>query len=134
MSKFCIECGETMSGRADKKFCSDVCRNSYNNKVNSDANNYMRNINHVLRKNRRTLSELCIAEKITVPVEKLTANGFLFSYYTHSYRTRKGDTYYFCYEYGYIRHQSDMVTIVVRRPKNDQVDDGSGELKVSIAG
>jgi hypothetical protein len=94
----------------------------------------MRNINHVLRKNRRALSELCIGDKITVPADKLTENGFLFSYYTHSYRTRKGDIYYFCYEYGYIRHSTGMVTIVVRRPKNDQIDGISGELKVSIAG
>lgn len=134
MSKFCIECGETISGRADKKFCTDVCRNSYNNKVNSDANNYMRNINHVLRKNRRTLSELCVGDKITVPAAKLTENGFLFTYYTHSYRTRKGDVYYFCYEYGYIRHPSEMVTIVARKPKNEQTDGKPEELRISIAG
>jgi len=27
----CIECGEILNGRRDKKFCSDTCRTSYNN-------------------------------------------------------------------------------------------------------
>jgi hypothetical protein len=34
----------------DKKFCSDGCRNAYNNKINKDSNNYMRNTNNKLRK------------------------------------------------------------------------------------
>jgi len=37
-------------GREDKKFCSDSCRNAYNNKINKDSTNYMRNINNKLRK------------------------------------------------------------------------------------
>ena len=32
----CLECGEPLKGRVDKKFCSDYCRNSHNNKVNKD--------------------------------------------------------------------------------------------------
>ena len=123
MAKYCIDCGESLNGRADKKFCSDICRNSFNNKLNSDNNNYVRNINNVLRKNRRILGELNPEEKITIHVDKLTEKGFLFSYYTHVHRTRKGDDYYFCYEYGYIRHSTNMVTIVTRRPAGDKVTD-----------
>ncbi len=121
MAKYCIDCGENLNGRADKKFCSDLCRNSFNNKLNSDMNNYMRNINNTLRKNRRILADLTPNEKSTVHIDKLTNEGFLFSYYTHLYRTRKGDLYYFCYEYGYIRHSNEFVTIVMRRPAGDKV-------------
>ena len=32
MSKVCPECGEKIIGRVDKKFCSDYCRNAFNNK------------------------------------------------------------------------------------------------------
>jgi hypothetical protein len=42
-------------GREDKKFCSDG-RNAYNNKINKDSTNFMRNINNKLRKNYRILS------------------------------------------------------------------------------
>ena len=54
----CIECGDSFHGRADKKFCSDQCRSAYNNRLNSDATNFVRNINNTLRKNRRILEEL----------------------------------------------------------------------------
>ena len=33
-NKECLECGVLVKGRIDKKFCSDYCRNSFNNKVN----------------------------------------------------------------------------------------------------
>ncbi|MBN2521295.1 MAG: hypothetical protein JXB17_12355, partial [Bacteroidales bacterium] len=56
--KLCTECGEPIHGRSDKKFCCDQCRNIFNNRLNSNLNNYMRNINNVLRKNRRILAEL----------------------------------------------------------------------------
>jgi len=37
MKKQCTECGEEMTGQADKKFCSDQCRTSHNNKWNGGA-------------------------------------------------------------------------------------------------
>jgi len=45
MKKKCLECNDEFIGRADKKFCSDNCRSAYNNKLNSDATNFVRNIN-----------------------------------------------------------------------------------------
>ena len=36
MEKNCLECGTRIIGRADKKFCNDSCRNSYNNKFNKE--------------------------------------------------------------------------------------------------
>ena len=58
MNKVCLECGEKIVGREDKKFCSDGCRNAYNNKINKDSTNYMRNINNKLRKYYRILLDL----------------------------------------------------------------------------
>jgi len=49
-NKNCPECDDKIKGRADKKFCSDACRNAFNNKLNSDANSTVRNINNALRK------------------------------------------------------------------------------------
>ena len=50
MEKECLECGTKLMGRADKKFCNDQCRNSYNNNINKDANEYVRRVNVILRK------------------------------------------------------------------------------------
>ena len=58
MDKYCLECGEKLIGRVDKKFCSDYCRNSYHNKLNKDTKNLMRNINNILRKNYRILEDI----------------------------------------------------------------------------
>ena len=74
--KNCLECGDAIAGREDKKFCCDCCRNSYNNKINKDTNNYMRNINNKLRKNYRILSELNTDKKTKTTRTKLLDKGF----------------------------------------------------------
>lgn len=115
MEKTCLDCGETLIGRADKKFCNDQCRNNYNNRQNSDTSTQMRNINNILRKNRRILAALIPEDKITVHKDKLSAQGFNFNYITHLYITQKGSTYRFVYEYGYLELDKDFYMLVVRR-------------------
>jgi predicted nucleic acid-binding Zn ribbon protein len=114
MEKKCPECGELIKGRIDKKFCSDLCRNAYNNKQNSDTTNYMRSVNNILRKNRRLLHEKVENGngKANVHKDKLQEKGFNFKHITHTYKTKKGDTYYFCYEYGYLPLEKDFYFLV----------------------
>lgn len=119
MERNCLECDEVLRGRSDKKFCSDQCRNSYNNKLNTNANNYMRNVNHILRKNRRILEELNSTGKAKVKKEKLITKGFNFTYFTSTYTTRKGDVYCYCYEQGYLPLENDFYMLVI---KQDYVD------------
>src|SRR5688572_19823179 len=88
--KTCVECGITLKGRADKKFCSDQCRSTYNNKLNSDETSYMRNVNNILRKNRRILLDLNPEGKNRVSREKLRTKGFDFNYFTSTYTTKEG--------------------------------------------
>ncbi|HLG04473.1 MAG TPA: hypothetical protein VI731_12815 [Bacteroidia bacterium] len=113
--RYCLDCEDALNGRADKKFCSDQCRNSYNNRINSDNNNFMRNVNNILRRNRRILADFTPNGKSTMPRDKVSEQGFQFQYYTHTYTTRKGTIYYFCYEYGYLFHGNDFMTIVHRK-------------------
>ncbi len=98
----CMECGEKIIGRADKKFCNDGCRNAYNNKHNKDSSNIMRNINNRLRKNFRILSELNFTEgKSKTTQDKLAAEGFDFDYFTHHKTYKNGADYRFIYNIGY---------------------------------
>ena len=115
MKKKCVECGDEFVGRADKKFCSDQCRNSYNNKLNSDSNNFVRNINNILRKNRRILAELNPTGKVKVHRDKLLERGFKFSYFTNIYTTQGGKSYYYCYDQGYLAMDKDYYFLVVRQ-------------------
>jgi hypothetical protein len=113
----CLDCGEIIKGRADKKFCSDLCRNNYNNKLNADSTNYVRNVNNILRKNRRIIEELVPNGKANVNKSKLLEKGFDFTYYTNTYKTQKGVVYFFCYEYGYLPLENDFYFLVKRGEK-----------------
>jgi predicted nucleic acid-binding Zn ribbon protein len=113
-TKTCLDCGEQIRGRADKKFCSDQCRNNYNNKLNRSTNNYVRNINNILRKNRRILAEMNPTGKTTVKKEHLLSKGFNFRYITEIYVTRQKKTYHFCYEHGYIELENNYYALVIR--------------------
>jgi len=112
--KSCLQCGKVLHGRSDKKFCDDYCRNNYNNQLKAHANNYMRNINNSLNKNRRILETLLPVdkEKITVQKEKLSHEGFSFKYFTHLLTTKKGANYFYCYDYGYIPLENDWYLLV----------------------
>lgn len=110
--KNCIECGEKFSGREDKKFCSDGCRNAYNNKINKDSTNYMRNINNKLRKNYRILSELNLEGKTKTSRTKLISKGFDFEFFTNILNTKTGNTYYFLYDQGYMALENEYFILV----------------------
>ena len=110
----CPECGEPIVGRADKKFCSDMCRNAWNNKQNRNTTNYMRRVNAILRRNRQILSDLVPDEKHTVHKDMLTKQGFAFDYFTNTYTTKTGRVYYFCYEMGYLPIDNDFYAVVRR--------------------
>ena len=110
----CEECKTEMEGRVDKRFCSDYCRNSYNNKLNRDSNKYIRNINNTLRKNRRILENMCPGDKGIAHKDELLFSGFNFDYYTNTYTTKAGTCYYFCYDYGYLSLEDEKFAIVKR--------------------
>ena len=113
--KACLECGDPIKGRADKKFCSDQCRVTYNNRLNSDDTNYLRNVNYTLRKNRRILVELNTNGKTKVSREKLMRKGFDFGYFTSTYKTKDGAIYYYCYEQGYLPIEKEYYLLVVKQ-------------------
>jgi len=114
--KLCFECSQPLIGRIDKKFCNDMCRNSYNNKINKDANDYVRKVNVILRKNRRILSRLMDGkEKSKSTKEELLLNGFNFYYYTNLYSTKKGKNYYFVYELGYLELDEEQFALVKKQ-------------------
>ena len=115
MRKKCLECSDAFNGRADKKFCSANCRSSYNNRLNSDATNFVRTVNNMLRKNRRILASLNPKGKTKISQDKLLERGFKFSYFTNIYRTKTGNVYYFCYDQGYLRLKDGTCTLVVRQ-------------------
>lgn len=70
-------------GRADKKFCNDQWRNSFNNNLNKDANESVRKVRVIRRKNRKILQKIMLKEKARTTKEELLLNGFNLYYYTN---------------------------------------------------
>ena len=113
-TKLCLECGERIHGRSDKKFCGDYCRNAYNNKVNKDSKNLIRNTNNHLRKNYKILSELNSGGKTKVIRNTLNRYNFDFSLFTSIYRTKAGKVYYYVYDQGYLELDNDYFLLIKR--------------------
>ncbi len=94
----CLECGEKIMGRIDKKFCSDACRNAFNNK---------------LRKNFKILSEQNFVEnKAKTTRNKLSVAGFDFEYFTNIKTYKNGAQYFFVYDFGYKLLEDDFILVV----------------------
>ncbi|MEO7977208.1 hypothetical protein [Flavobacterium sp.] len=110
--KTCLECADKIVGREDKKFCSDGCRNAYNNKINKDSTNFMRNVNNKLRKNYRILAELNTEGKSKATRDKMLHKGFDFDFFTNILQTKTGNTYYFLYDQGYRSLDNDYFMLV----------------------
>ncbi len=122
VAKNCLACGKILKGRIDKKFCDDGCRNNYNNQQNSDSTNYIRNINNILRKNRRLIEEFIQksgATTASVSKAKMIEAGFNFKYFTNTFKTKTGSLYYFNYEYGYLLKENDWVFLVKSKEGNE---------------
>lgn len=113
--KTCLECGAAFKGRADKRFCSDQCRTSFNNRLKSEENTYIRDVNNILRKNRRILRDLNPEGKNRVSRDKLKAKGFDFNYFTSIYTTKEGAQYFYCYEQGYLPIEKDQCLLVIKK-------------------
>ena len=111
-ARLCMDCNEELKGRSDKKFCDDQCRSNFNNRQYSENTVYMRQINSILKRNRRILTELNPEGKIKITRKKLLAKGFTFDYFTNTYLTQAGTTYFFCYEAGYLLLANDEVLLV----------------------
>jgi hypothetical protein len=109
----CLHCGEKIIGRIDKKFCDADCRNSYNNKKKRNSEKQIIEINRILRKNRRILKQFNPEGKTTIRKEYLFKLGFNQKFHTHTYTSQHGNTYKFCYEYGYMELDDGIKVLIV---------------------
>lgn len=112
--QICLECGAPFKGRIDKKYCSDYCRNTYNNKVNRDSRNLIRNTNNRLRKNYNILTKLNTFGKTKVSRSKLISHNFDFNFFTQIYITKAHKTYFYVYDQGYLELDNEIYLLIKR--------------------
>ena len=111
-TKKCPYCNRIISGRTDKMFCDDKCRNNYYYKVNNEQKNYIRKINRVLLKNRGILRSINPSGRTSVPKRYLDELGFDFDCFTSIHKTKKGKDYYLVYDQAF-SIEDDRVGLVV---------------------
>lgn len=112
MQKLCPECQEVIKGRSDKKFCSDLCRNSYNNRINSNAHQQLKTVNTILKRNRKILEKLMLEKVVKAHKEELLKKGFDPNYFTNTQEGKQGKVCYFCYEYGFIPFGNEYFQLI----------------------
>jgi hypothetical protein len=112
MERLCLDCQKPIRGRADKKFCNDFCRAAFNNSRKTDGRESIKEINLILKRNRNILKEKTANGDRKLKREVLLRNGFNFDFHTHLYTTEHGDTYFFCYEHGYLGLNNEEVLVM----------------------
>lgn len=101
-TRTCLICNDPVTGRADKKYCSDQCRALANNEKKAKSQYTLHSTNKILRKNRTILKTLCPQGKATVRKEVLIDLGFQIDTFTSLYVTNSKQVYYICYDFAFL--------------------------------
>lgn len=80
--RICIQCDERFSGRSDKKFCSDYCRNQYNYSKSRYAEKDVLEIHKKMRSNHKILLKVKNGNNSEVESSILESLGYEFSVIT----------------------------------------------------
>ena len=101
MERKCLQCGATIQGRADKKFCCDDCRTDYHNGLRRQREKGLREINGILSQNWKILSRQLREGHKKVSVSELASRDFNFDIYTTSRKVFPGRRIFGCYNLAY---------------------------------
>ena len=115
MNNLCMHCGKSVKGRADKRFCSVICKNNYNYKNRAVTKSDVKTIDDLLHRNRIILMTLMgDSKKETFDKLILTRAKFHFELHTGHYINKEGKTYWIVYDYAWMDF-SDQKVLVVRK-------------------
>lgn len=109
----CLECGDKIVyGRSDRKFCCDVCKNRYHNRISRTIKEYKSMVNTALERNYGILESLKKMNFRRIPVREMQELGFRVEFFT-SFRKGGVKDAYMCYDLQYFV-ENDVVTSIVR--------------------
>lgn len=100
----CLFCGTVLSGRSDKRYCDDDCRNRYHyhtRKIEKNDKSVVKSVNDILSFNREILFSLNRKRSAVVKKQCLVEKRFDFELITGCYKTKKGVEYRVVYDYAY---------------------------------
>lgn len=110
----CFYCEKPINGRRDKKFCDTNCRVLFHQEKKQIEEAHYLKVLEILKKNRKILKRLNPTGHSTLRRSFLLEMGYNFNYYTNTYKTKSGGTYFFCFEFGFREtHNPDKINIVI---------------------
>jgi hypothetical protein len=112
MDRICLDCGSSLTGRKDRKFCSDSCRINYHNNKTQEVSPLIRKINILLKKNRSVLERLYNDGIREISMDQLQMNGYQPGWSTYTSTDFAEPKILFCYEFGLIVLGSNQYKIV----------------------
>ena len=119
MKRCCAFCGKDLIGRADKKFCDDICRNNYAYHYNKCDNEMIYKINKSLMYNRNILRSITKRGRKIVKRQALRDLDFNFDVITGVHAAYKNREYKLLYDYAY-KCINDEEVLVIKCYKNDK--------------
>lgn len=102
----CLYCNEKLAGRIDKKFCDEYCKSAYHyQKSRVSTSNFFSQVDKQLRLNRKILKTYNKAGEALVQAKALLDEGFNPNFFTHCWKNKSGEIFWFVYEFGFIKQQ-----------------------------
>lgn len=105
--KTCPTCGDIIKGRKDKIYCSASCKSAAQYESRSVKEKFFLDVDKQLKTNRKILKRHNQAGFTTLRREKLIEEGFNPRFFTHYWKNKQHQIYFFCYEFGFSEIERD---------------------------
>ncbi len=106
----CLNCKSVFYGRTDKKFCSEECKNGYNNRYKKQQYHSRTSVARILDQNYAILENLLAIDAKSVRLDALDALGFQIPYCTYTTVVRTCRIYQ-CYDIQYMISKNSIYKI-----------------------
>ena len=110
-SRFCLNCGLPVFGRADKKYCDDHCRNDFHNSQAVTNSRLTRSAHKNLRRNYEILSGVVEAGICEIAKDELLVYGFTTKPITEMELREDGTMIYGIYDIHYFEKANRMIEV-----------------------
>ncbi len=110
----CVICKTIFKGRADKKFCSVSCKNTFHLKLAKASENYTHKVDKILHRNHRILMVLMGKSLLQLKISRvdLVKKNFNFDFITGFYLNSQGKTYHYVYEFAWMEFSTQEIMVV----------------------
>ena len=107
----CLECGEPLYGRPDKKFCNHACKNKWHGHIRTGQRvAYNKTLNGLTR-NYAILEQLFKLKSSGCPMPSLLEMGFMPELTTHQVKKKGKHLEYRCFDFMYNLSESKLFNL-----------------------